>query len=596
MLQRVLRALDLFRRILANLAFLFVLVMLVVAYAMLRPSVPDRAALVVDLRGSMVEQPGLASPAEAVLGDRAAETRMRDVLEAIRQARDDARIRIMVLKLDGMERTPLARLRALRQAILDFRSSGKKVVAVGDYYSQSQYYLAACADTVFLHPQGAVLLHGFGMYQSYFRDALDRLKADVHVFRAGRYKSVAEPFSRNGMSEAARENARVLLQDLWRDYRRDVAHERGIDGALLQDMLDHPATYLGRYGGSPARLALGMKLVDRLAGHRAAERYITARLGVKETDEGYTAIGFRKYLEATGGDKEPDSERLVGVVVASGPILEGRQPPGLIGAETLAGLLHKVEKDTRIRAVVLRVDSPGGSALASEVIREAVLRLKKARKPVFVSMGSVAASGGYWISAPADEIWASPASITGSIGVVGLLGDIHRGLDAMGVHSDGVGTTGIAGALRPDRPLPAELGKAIQLAVDEAYRRFLHVVSEGRRLPLKRVSDIARGRVYSGRQAKELGLVDKLGGLDAVVRAAAGRAGIADDYDVMYLEPGGSLPAWLLQRLDAMVRKVAGPSFAWLSGLKAMGHRMTELSWLLLSDPLGVYAFYFGPV
>ena len=596
MFQRFLRALDLFRRVLANLVFLLVLVLLVVAYAMLRPSVPDRAALVIDPRGSIVEQPGLASPAEAALGDQVAETRMRDVIEAIRQARNDARIRIMVLKLGDMERTPLARLRALRQAILDFKSSGKKVVATGDYYSQSQYYLAACADTVFLHPQGAVLLHGFGMYQPYFKDALDRLKADVHVFRAGRYKSIAEPFSRNGMSEAARENARALLRDLWRDYKRDVAHERGVDETLLQDMLDHPATYLGRYGGSPARLALGMKLVDRLAGYRAAQHYITAGLGVKETDEGYAAIGFRKYLEATGRDGAPDSDHLVGVVVASGPILEGRQPPGLIGAETLAGLLRKVEKDIRIRAVVLRVDSPGGSALASEVIREAVLRLKKAGKPVFVSMGSVAASGGYWIAAPADEIWASPASITGSIGVVGLLGDVHRGLDAIGVHSDGVGTTRMAGALRPDRPLPAALGKAIQLAVDETYQRFLHVVSEGRRLPLKRVSDIARGRVYSGRQAKALGLVDKLGGLDTVVRAAAGKAGIADDYGVMFFEPGGSLPAWLLQRLNAVVRKTISPSSTWLSGLKAIGGRMTDLRWFLLNDPLGVYAFYFGPV
>jgi len=586
MFERLLHAFDVFRRLLVNIVFLFVIVLLVVAYVMYRPSVPDGAALIIDPGGRIVEQPELASPAETALTGMALETRMRDVLDAIHMARDDARIRLMVLDLKKMERMPLPRLRALRQAILDFRSSGKKVVAVGDYYSQSQYYLAACADTVFLHPQGAVLLHGLGLYQPYFKDALDRLKADVHVFRAGRYKSVAEPFSRNTMSDAARENARALLQDLWHGYKRDVAHERGMDEGPLQDMLDHPAKYLARYGGSPARLALGMKLVDRLADRYTADRYIAAKLGKKKAGGRYASIGFRKYLLASGRDESPDSDQLVGVVVASGPILDGDQPPGLIGSDTLAGLLRKAEQDTDVRAVVLRVDSPGGSALASEVIRGAVLRLKAAGKPVVVSMGSVAASGGYWVSAPADEIWASPATITGSIGVVGLLADVHRGLSALGVHSDGVGTTTITGALRPDRPLPTALGEAIQMAVDEAYRRFLRIVSEGRKLPLKRVEKIAQGRVYSGRQAKEIGLVDKLGGLDAAVKAAAGKAGIADTFEVRYFEAGKSLPEMLLQRLVGMVQALTGVPTGWLSGVR--------LPWLRLNDPLGVYAYCFG--
>jgi len=593
MFERLLHAFDVFRRLLVNIVFLFVIALLVAAYVMHRPTVPDQAVLVINPDGSIVEQPELASPAEAALTGAAPETRLRDVLDTIHLARDDARIRLMVLDLGKMERTPLSRLRVLRQAILDFKSSGKRVVAVGDYYSQSQYYLAACADTVFLHPLGAVLLHGFGMYQPYFRDALDRLKADVHVFRAGRYKSVAEPFSRNAMSDSARENSQTLLQDLWHGYRQDVAHARGIDEMALQEMLDHPARYLARYKGNPARLALGMKLVDRLADRRAADRYIAGKLGRKDGDTDYARIGFRRYLLAAGRDESPDGD-LVGVVVASGPILDGEQPRGLIGGDMLAGLLRKAEKDARVRAVVLRVDSPGGSALASEVIRGAVLRLKAAGKPVVVSMGSVAASGGYWIAAPADEIWAGPATITGSIGVVGLLADVHRGLDALGVHSDGVGTTTIAGALRPDRPLPAELGDAIQMAVDAAYQQFLHIVSEGRHIPLKRVTEIARGRVYSGRQARAIGLVDRLGGLDAAVKSAAEKAGIAGDYDVIYLEAGKSLPEMLMQRLLGMVQLLAGPSAGGLPGLGALRHRLDAMPWLRLNDPLGIYAYYFG--
>jgi len=595
MFERLLHAFDVFRRVVVNLVFLFVIVLLAVIYVLHRPSVPDRAALVINPEGSIVEQPELASPAEAALSVTVSETRLRDVLKAIRLARDDTRIRLLVLDLGKMERTPLTRLRALRRAILDFKSSGKKVVAVGDYYSQSQYYLAAGADMVFLHPQGAVLLHGLAFYQPYFRDALDRLKADVHVFRAGRYKSVAEPFSRNAMSDAARENAQALLQDLWQGYRQDVAHARGIDEATLQAMLDQPAKHLARYDGNPARMALGMKLVDKLAGHRAADRYIAEALGVKPADADDAMIGFRRYLLAAGKDGTPGGDHLVGVVVASGPILDGEQPRGLIGGDTLAGLLRKAEKDARVRAVVLRVDSPGGSALASEVIRDAVLHLKAAGKPVIVSMGSVAASGGYWIAAPADEIWAGPATITGSIGVVGLLADVHRGLDALGVHSDGVGTSVIAGALRPDRPLPAVLGKAIQMAVDAAYRQFMDIVSEGRHMPLKRVAEIARGRVYSGRQARAIGLVDRLGGLDAAVKSAAERAGIAGDYDVLYFEAGKSLPDLLLQRLFGMVHSLTGPSAGPPPVVRLIRHRLDTMPWLRLNDPLGIYAYYFGP-
>jgi len=311
-------------------------------------------------------------------------------------------------------------------------------------------------------------------------------------------------------------------------------------------------------------------------------------------DKSDVFIGFREYLQAAGQKSSPQGNRLVGVVVASGPILDGEQPPGLIGGDTLAQLLRDAEQDTRVRAVVLRVDSPGGSALASEVIRKAAVRLKAAGKPLLVSMGSLAASGGYWISAPADEIWASPTTITGSIGVIGLYPDLHRGLKALGIHSDGIGTTAISGGLRLDRPLNPELAQAIQMSVDDAYRRFLQIVSEGRHMQRKRVEGIAQGRVYSGRQAAEIGLVDKLGGLDETIQAAAEKAKLQEAFDVLYFEAGKGLPEMLLEKLLGSVHALFGSSAGWLSGMRIMGRRMYELPWLQFNDPAGLYAYYFG--
>jgi len=594
MFRRLLNAFDLARRLLVNLVFLFALVLLAVMIAMHRPGVPDKAALVLDIKGALVEQLALASPAEIALAESDMETRMRDVLDAIHIARDDARIRLMVLDLEDMGRTPLSRLQTLSKAILDFRASGKKVIAIGEHYSQSQYYLAACADTVFLHPQGAVLLHGYGLYQPYFKDALDKLRADVHVFRAGQYKSLAEPFSRNDMSGAVKENNRAWLEDWWQAYKHGVANQRGIQSNALQAMLDHPAEHLAKYDGSLARLALGSKLVDKLADRFEAERYIASEMGKKEADMSGMSIGFRKYLQAAAPDNSPEGDRLVGIVVASGMILDGEQPPGLIGGDTLAGLLHDAEQDARVRAVVLRVDSPGGSALASEVIRKAAVRLKAAGKPLLVSMGSLAASGGYWIAAPADEIWASPATITGSIGVIGLFPDLHRGLNALGIHSDGLGTTAISGSLRPDRPLHPDMARAIQMSVNDAYHRFLQIVSEGRHMQIGHVEGIAQGKVYSGRKAKELGLVDKLGGLESAVQAAAEKANIQDAFSVIYFETGKGLPEMLLERLLGSVRSMFGNSTGWLSGVQSVGHQIHALPWLRFNDPSGLYAYYFG--
>ncbi len=558
------------RSLVVNGLFLMFLLLLAAAFFSEQPHVPENAALVLNPVGPVVEELALPSTSGLPLTfSPTKQTQLRDLVAVIHHAAADARIHLMVLKLDEMGKTSLPILQALRKAIEQFKTSGKMVVAVGPNYSQSQYYLAATADRLFLSSLGVVAIQGFSIYRNYIRDALDRVGVDIQLFRAGKYKAAVEPLVRNDMSPEDRQANRALLKVLWYRYKHDVAEMRHIRAERLQMVLDHPADYLAKAGGNTAELARQEGLVDALADHGAIEDYIAGAMGVESGQ--YASIDFPRYLQAIGSVDVPDSADQIGIITASGMILDGQQPPGSIGSESMIELLDRARLDSNIKAVVLRIDSPGGSAQASEVIRSEIVRLKKAGKPVVVSMGGMAASGGYWMATPADQIWASDATITGSIGAFGVLPSMQRGLEKLGVHSDGLGTTSIAGGLRVDRALPTELNKVMQLSMQHIYRRFLQVVADGRKLPVKQVAKIAEGRVWSGADARRLGLVDALGDLDDAVAAAAQLAGLGAHYSRLRIMQPLSLQEMIMVKIfgdaDALTRRMAAAVVSRMSAL-----------------------------
>ena len=593
----LMRWMDRIRRVLINGFLLLFLIIFFSALFSATPEVPEDAVLVIEPKGRLVEQVirpnsdsfpfSLPSPDQVLI---------EDVNRALELAKIDPKIRMVQLELEQLGDAPMAKLQDLRAAIEAFKQSGKQVVVAGHAFSQSQYYMAATANKIYLHPMGLIELTGFALYQNYFKSALEKLNVDIHLFRAGEYKSAAEPLVRDDMSEQARTANRAWLGTLWEAYKADITAMRGIEAGRIQTILDAPATYLAKHDGNFARLMKAEGLVDELADKHDADAYIAGLLGKSESDD-IAKIGYRAYLKATDIRlPQSSSQNLIGVITASGPIVNGEQPTGTVGGDTIAMLLRDARLDERIKAVVLRVDSPGGSALASEVIRKEVERVKASGKPVVVSMGSVAASGGYWIAASADEIWAQPTTITGSIGVFGMVAGLHRGLNALGIHTDGLGTTSIAGGLRPDRPLNPALAKAFQMGVDDVYNEFIKHVSAGRNMDPARTNQLAQGRVWSGVDAQRLGLVDKLGDLKGAIASAAKRAGVTSSYQKVSIEPKigfadflaenllGEISVWFDDSLISMVATLPGAK-TWFDGIRGL-----EL-FAHFNDPRQIYAY-----
>lgn len=558
------RALETFRRVLANTLFLVLVVALVagaIALWRARPRVPARAALVLDPRGVLVEQVSGESRgwlARSLLGGPAAprETLTKDVLDALRLARDDARIPAVYLDLDDFAGGGLSKLQAVGRALDAFRAEGKKIVAYADGLTQRPYYLAARADELILHPDGIVFLQGFGGYRPYYKEGLDRFGIEMHVFRVGEFKSAVEPYLRNDMSPEAKEEDRDVYGDLWRAWLADVARARGRDVAALAHDIETWPDRVAAAGGDLARAALDAGLVDTLGPRDRLRERMIELVGKTKDGHDFRRVGFRTYLAARAKDRAPKGHGPgVAVVVARGDILDGTQPPGTIGGDSTAALIRRAREDEDAKALVLRIDSPGGSAFAAEVIRRECELTQKAGKPVVVSMGSVAASGGYWIATSSDEIWASPTTITGSIGIFGVFPDVHRALARyLGVHLDGVGTTPWTDALNPGRPLDPAVAATFQRVIDRGYEDFLGHVATARHMTRDEVDRIARGRIWSGEDAKSLGLVDHLGGLDDAVAAAAKRARLPKGYRVFTVKPERPFRERLLRSLLAAVR------------------------------------------
>lgn len=527
------------RRLVVNIIFIIIVVLFVIAMRSSAPKIDDHTALVLDPKGSIVEQYTADAAQRAfsgVFGGKVREVQLRDILRAIDAATHDAHIERIVIEPDNIESAGISTLREIGSALDRFKASGKEIIAVSNGMSQGQYYLAAHANRILLHPgsEEGVLLVGFSAYRSYFKQALDWLGVDVHLFRVGEYKSFAEPYIRDDESPDAREADLFWMNDVWNDYLKDIAAQRHLDAAQLSAQIADYPNVVKSNGGDMAKVALETKLVDELVTKDQAETALAAK-GAAD-DHSYRKVGFLEYSNLVERQMALDTRPQIGVVVAEGEILGGDQPPGTIGGDSTALLVRQAREDSSIKAIVLRVNSPGGDAFASELIRREIELTKAAGKPVIVSMGDVAASGGYWISMNGDEIYAQPTTITGSIGIFGLFFTIPNTLAKIGVHTDGVRTTPLAGALDPRRPLDPKVGETIQALINKGYQDFIGNVAAARHKTKEEIDAIARGRVWSGDQALARGLVDKMGGLQEAAAAAAQRANLGTEYRLHYIE------------------------------------------------------------
>jgi len=549
-----------------QLLLLLVFVVLLVAVFSGGPQlvqVPESAALVVAPAGTLVDQlegDDVSRALANLQGLPPRETLVRSLREVLAQAAEDDRIKIVVLELDDFAGGGLSQLQAVAGSISELRASGKKVIARGDSYTQSQYYLAAHADEIYVNELGAVVIEGFGYYRAFFREALEKLSIDVNVFRVGEYKSFVEPFTRDSMSDEDKEASDRWLGSLWDAYRNDISAARGLTPDAIGAYVDEFADRVEAADGDLARVAVESGLVDELSGRGALDDYLAEMVG--EDENGYLRIGHRDYLAAIRREnRKPPTDKRVGVVVASGQIVDGEAPPGTVGGDTLAAMIRMATEDDELDALVLQIDSPGGSVFASELIFQELLAWRETGRPLIASMSSVAASGGYYIAIPADRIFAAPTTITGSIGVGAVVPTFQRGLARLGIRVDGIGTTALAGQFQPTRELGPDARRVLQSSVDNVYDLFIGKVAAGREMTVERADNLARGRVWIGADALDVGLVDSAGGLDDAIEAAAEAAGLEEgDYAVDFL----ARPLNLREQLAGSFAVRAGHLADWL--------------------------------
>lgn len=515
------------------------------------------------------------------------ETLLQDVIDTINTAADDDNISVLRLDLKYLQHGGLNQLQTIGKAIEQFRKTNKKVIAAEDYFTQTQYYLASYADNVIINPMGAVDLHGFGVYRLYFQQALEKLKVNYNIFKVGAYKTALEPFTRNNMSAEDKLQNAAWLSSLWGLYKDDVSSQRKLDNKVIDNYVSDIASQLQLTDGNSAELALKIGLVDQILTRQQLASYLRSISGDKSEKVSQT-ISSSDYFNLVKHSYNSDSSipNKIGIIIAEGNIVPGKHPPGLIGGDSLGELIRRARKDKQVKAVVLRINSGGGSAFASEIIRQELLSLQKDGKPLVVSMGSVAASGGYWIAANADEIWASPATITGSIGIFGAVPTFEKTLASFGIYRDGIGTTPLASGLDLTQPLPKQLQSAIQQSVEHGYDQFTTIVADGRNLKKSDVEKIAQGRVFDGYTAKTVGLVDKLGTLHEAVAAAAKIASLSDFQPKYIHQPMTAKDQFFHFLTSQLVKKGV------VNDLKNVVYSQLE-PFFQLKDPQGIYAYSF---
>ncbi|EAP5600544.1 signal peptide peptidase SppA [Salmonella enterica] len=594
------RVLNLVREMVLNLFFIFLVLVGVGIWMQIgngsNSEQTARGALLLDISGVIVDKPStnhrLGALCRQLFGtssDRLQENSLFDIVNAIRQAKDDRNITGIVLDLKNFTGADQPSMRYIGKALREFRDSGKPVFAVGENYSQGQYYLASFANKIWLSPQGQVDLHGFATNGLYYKTLLDKLKVSTHVFRVGTYKSAVEPFIRDDMSPAAREADSRWIGELWQNYLHTVSANRQISPQQLFPGAQAIIDGLTSVGGDTAKYALDHKLVDALASSADVEKALTKQFGWSKTENNYRAISYYDYSLKTPAD----TGGTIAVIFANGAIMDGEETPGNVGGDTTASQIRDARLDPKVKAIVLRVNSPGGSVNASEVIRAELAAARAAGKPVVVSMGGMAASGGYWISTPANYIVASPSTLTGSIGIFGVINTVENSLSSIGVHSDGVSTSPLAD-ISMTKALSPEVQQMMQLSIEYGYKRFITLVADARKRTPEQIDKIAQGHVWTGEDAKANGLVDSLGDFDDAVAKAAELAKLKQwhlDYyqdeptvlDMVMDSMTGSVRAMLPEAIQAML---PAPLVSAANTVKAEGDKLAAFN-----DPQNRYAF-----
>jgi protease IV len=607
-LRKLWHGLDVFRRVLHLLLLLIIFAVIIGAVGSVGGlKLPEHGVLLLRPSGEIVEQLSgepLQRAINEAQGQAPPETLLWDLTEAIRAGAKDKRVQALLIDTDDLESAGQAKLEELAAAIAEFRKSGKKVIARGANFDQTAYYLAAQADEVYLDPLGNVILTGYGRYTPYLKAALDKLKVDVHLYRAGKYKSAAEMFMRDDQSPEDREESLAYLNALWQNYCAAVARARGKKPGDIEGYVDNFAAQVTAAGGNMAKVALDAGLVTALKTSTEVDARMVELVGSdpdSNDDDAFPAIEQAAYIKHLRAEhrRAPTAGAAVAVVVASGEMQDGEQLPGSIGGDSLAAQLHEARLDDDVKAVVLRVDSPGGSAFAAEVIRRELLAIKADGKKLVVSMSDYAASGGYWIATPADQIIASPNTLTGSIGAFTVAPTLDRSLAAAGVHVDGAGTTPLAGAggmLRPE--LPA-VGQLRQGAISYIYEQFLQHVADGRHKTRDAVDAIGQGRVWVGGDALRRGLIDRTGTYADALAAAAQLARLPAGYRIRHIEPEIGMTERLLLSLQGdsvrLLRAAgvgaANPLQQWLRPLQPVEREMARLQRFATARGAVVYCF-----
>ncbi|WP_339051228.1 signal peptide peptidase SppA [Candidatus Hamiltonella endosymbiont of Tuberolachnus salignus] len=522
------RSINFMRVLVLNLCFLLLIIIGVMTYLHFqnKPLEPVKGALLVDLTGVVQDKPATNTLfrqwSKKLLErdkNKLQENSLFDIVNMLRQAKVDNNINGLVLSLSHLIAIDQPSLQYIGKALLEFRETGKPIYAIGDSYTQEQYYLASFANKIYLSPQGTVDIHGFATHQLYYKSLIDKLKINSHIFRVGTYKSAVEPFTRDDMSPDAREADQRWIHQLWRNYLEVVAKNRHLTAEQFFPAIPELLSRLEANGGNTAQYALNNKWVDQLASRSEVEKELVRVFGWDQKNEDFNFISIYEYnlklkIDPTKNDHQ------IAVIFVNGMITDGLKTPNNVGGEDAAYEIRQARLNPKIKAVILRVNSPGGSVSASELIRSELATLHEAKKPLVVSMGGLGASGGYWISTPADYIIASPSTLTGSIGIFGVINTFENSLKSIGVSTDGVSTSPLSD-ISITKNLSPEFSKIMQMNVENGYKTFVKLVAAARHQDPKQIDSIAQGRVWTGLDAKNNGLIDQLGDFDDAVEKAA---------------------------------------------------------------------------
>ena len=553
------------------------------------------AILNLNIKGALVEELSQSDFERAFSqfsGESQTETLITDVIRVIRHAKDNEDISTLLISTDDFSGGSSTKLELIAKEIIDFRASGKKVIAYStEGYGTAQYYLAAFADEVHLHDYTAVFIDGYRRVRTYYKSFFDKFLIDANVFKVGEYKAFVEPYFRDDMSDEAKGNVIEWITVLWDGYLDQVSEARGISNESLKYFIDNPGLAAKESAGDFAKAAIEYGIIDQLSNRREFRDYLYSIAPGEEDDE-INIVGMNAYMNSV--EMEPifeESESNVGVIIAKGSIVDGSAGPGSIAGDDFVKIIRKAYNDESVKALVLRVDSGGGSAYASEVIADELEKFKNSGRPIIASMGGVAASGGYYISTPADKILAERHTITGSIGVGGFLPTFERALEYIGINEDGVSTvdttTSVAESL-------TEKDKALlQMGTDLVYDKFITKVADNRGVTKEEIDQIARGKVWIGSKALEIGLVDEIAGIDRAIELAAELAEIDEELlGVKLINRDSDLDSFfagMMAKITSSIIEITGFDFLYKKNelLDGIEESLHELS--IMNDPNGIY-------